>query len=119
MTAACWLKEEADEPWYLYIVTPLVRKGGSTRAAYRQLDRALGELPDAFGIGPLAIKVVGPTEPLARDLLQLYQRTPALRAYPSHWGKHILGPVSFVDTFLYPPPAAAVNGESKATTPSP
>src|SRR5262249_48273782 len=68
---------------YLYITSPFVERRGA-REAYLILAEVRRELDaqvhDPFEqLDPFAMKILGPTHPLAREVLELYQRFPADR----------------------------------------
>src|SRR5713101_8290097 len=68
--AAGWVKESDSGDWYFYLTTPLVRKGGATRPAYRRVNAVIRKMQEeGFGMDPFAIKVIGPHDPIARDMV--------------------------------------------------
>ena len=60
VVAAFWGRREANDPWYLYIVTPAV-DGVDPRPTYRVLDRVLAELTAAGleSIDWMTVQLVG------------------------------------------------------------
>lgn len=77
---ALWTQAEGDGQPYLYIVTPNVETEGPIEANLR-LGRTLREFQrgiiDPFQLlDPYAIKLIGPYDPLAREVLELYKRSP-------------------------------------------
>jgi hypothetical protein len=82
VAAAFWLKTSEDGKWHFYIVSPVVELKGPVKA-YRELHPLLRAMPQPFWIDPLAIKLLGPNNPIARDVLAVYGRAPTARASPS------------------------------------
>lgn len=85
VAAAAWLKEADSGLWYLYVVTPLVGKDGATMEAYRQVLRVLRASPQPSWIDSMEIKAIGPTHPLARELLDVSGRFPGTNGGPMRW----------------------------------
>ncbi len=100
--AACWMKESDGGLWYLYLVTPLVEEGGSTRPAYHCVNAVIRAMPQPLRIDPFQKKVVGPSEPVGQAILDL-QRRYADRL-PVWYGEATLGGVSIDAAYVYPPP---------------
>src|SRR6266567_8434008 len=70
VTAAAWVKESESGDWYLYLATPLVGADGATKAAYRRVNAVIREMEkEGFGMDPFEKKVIGPHDPIARDML--------------------------------------------------
>jgi hypothetical protein len=104
--AAFWLKASEDDKWYFYIVSPVVDTEGLAQA-YRRLHPLVRAMPQPFWIDPLEIKLIGPSNPIAQDVLAIHSRAPGLRASPIRWGGKKLGNVSIEGAYLYPRPAVA------------
>ena len=107
LAAALWLKDTENSRWYFYVVTPAYDTEGSF-AAYGRLDTAMGPL-ELNWIDPLEIRVIGPTNPIARDVLAIYASAPAGKVNPTRWGGTRLGNMSVDGVYLYPLPAVANN----------
>src|SRR5438445_9364789 len=70
VTAAAWVKESESGDWYLYLATPLVGEGGGKRAAYHRVNEVIREMQEeGFAMDPFAKKVIGPNDPIAKDLV--------------------------------------------------
>src|SRR5260370_42378433 len=70
VTAAAWVKESESGDWYLYLATPLVSEGGRKGPAYRRVNTVIREMEkEGFGMDPFEKKVVGPHDPIARDMV--------------------------------------------------
>ncbi len=106
VAAAFWIKNTEDGRWRYYVVSPVVDTAGVIQA-YRQLQPVIRAMPQPFGISPLEVTVIGPSDPIARDVLAAIQRTPGPRSSPIRWGGIYLGNVSVEGAYLYPVPAAA------------
>jgi hypothetical protein len=73
--------------------------------AYRQLHPLVWARPQPCWINPLAIKLIGPNDPIAKDVLAIHKRWPGPLACPISWGGILLGNVSIEGAYLYPLPA--------------
>jgi hypothetical protein len=104
MTTAFWLRASEDNKWYFYIVSPVVDREGLAKA-YRQLHPLVRAMPQPFWIDPLEIKLIGPNNPIARDVLAIHNCAAGPQVCPIRWGGRILGNVSVEGAYLYPLPA--------------
>lgn len=105
-TAAFWIKPLEDDRWYFYIVSPLVESEGLVKA-YRRLHPVIRQMPQPFRIDPLEVKLIGPSNPLARDALMAQERTPTPKGSPIRWNGNVLGNVAVEGAYLYPLVTAA------------
>lgn len=101
VSAAFWLQASENNKWYFYIVSPAVDTEGPVKA-YRQLHPLVRAMPQPFWIDPLEIKLIGPNNPIAQDVLSALRRTAPPRACPIRWGGKYLGNVSVEEAYLYP-----------------
>jgi hypothetical protein len=104
VTAAFWIKAAEDGEWYFYIVSPAVDVEGLAQA-YRRLHPLIRRMPQPFWIDPLEVKLIGPENPIAREILAILGRTPGPKGWPIHWGGKKLGNVSIDGAYLYLLPA--------------
>jgi hypothetical protein len=105
VAAALWIQAVDDEEWRFYIISPDVEKDGLT-AAYGKLHTAIRKMQPTW-IDPLEVRLLGPSDPIAQDVLAVYRRLPPPRAAGTWWsGKH-LGGMSIEGAYLYPLPANA------------
>jgi hypothetical protein len=105
VTAALWIQAIDDGEWRFYLISPVVETVGLT-AAYGKLHTAIRAMPPSR-IDPLEVRLLGPSDPVARDVLAIYQCFPQSRGYATWWqGKH-LGGVNIEGAYLYPLPANA------------
>jgi hypothetical protein len=104
-TAAAWVNESESGWWFLYLATPLVRKDGATTPAYGRLLEVIGEMEkEGFELDPFEIKVIGPHDPIARDIVAHRGR---LGALGSRWFRGArLGELAVEVAYLYPPTAS-------------
>lgn len=100
VTAAFWLKPSENGKWYFYIVSPVVETEGIIMA-YRRLHPLFQLIPPSFGIRPTGIKLIGPSNPIARDVLDIYTRTPGPGGFPIRWRGTYLGNMSIDGAYLY------------------
>ncbi|HEX4142161.1 MAG TPA: hypothetical protein VHY91_01315 [Pirellulales bacterium] len=105
VAAAFWLKASEDCKWNFYIVSPIVDSEGLTKA-YRQLHPLVRRMPEPFRIDPLEIKLIGPINPIARDVAAILGRFSGTSQSPILWGGKQLGSMSIEDAYLYPLPTA-------------
>ena len=101
---AFWAKETDGGIWFFYLITPLVTEAGGTRAVYFRINAVMDQMPEPLWISPLKIKVVGPTDPRARDVLNMLRRAGGARVSPIRWSATRLGDISVEDVYLYPLP---------------
>jgi hypothetical protein len=106
VTAAFWLKAVEDGQWYFYIVSP-VAESERLNDAYRRLYTLIRAMPQRDWIDPLEIKLIGPSHPIARDVLAIYNRSAGPKKCPIHWGGNVLGNVNVEGAYLYPLGATA------------
>jgi len=93
VTAAFWLKASEDGKWYFYIVSPVVDVGGLAKA-YKLLHPLVRARPQPISIDPLEIKLIGPSNPIARDVLSIHGRVGSQHVSPIPWGGKKLGNMS-------------------------
>ena len=85
VVAAFWLKPSVDGKWYFYVVSPVVDAEGLIKA-YRRLHPLVRARPQPSWIDPLKIKLIGPSNPIARGMLAIPGRAPGPRVGPLRWG---------------------------------
>jgi hypothetical protein len=104
VNAAGWVKESENGDWYLYLATPLVGEDGARRPAYRGVNTVIRKMEEeGFGMDPFAIKVIGPHDPIARDMAAHREARPA--GPPRRFRGNRLGELAFEEAYIYPPPA--------------
>src|SRR5262249_44157866 len=101
-----WLKASEDGRWRFYLVSPVVDAEGLPKA-YRRLHTLVRQMPGPFWIDPLEIKLIGPDNPIAKDVLAIHTRAPGPRVSPIRWSGRSLGNITIEGAYLYPLPAAA------------
>lgn len=110
---AAWAQIEGDEKPHLYVITPNVEKEGPIEANLR-LGKALREyqsgVTDPFRqLDPFAIKLIGPSNPIAREILDWYQFCPDEQDTLYHGSRlapSLLEPAFFYPAKLFSAPAA-------------
>jgi hypothetical protein len=100
--AAAWVKESDGGFWYLYLVTPLVGKGGATTPAYRRINAVMRASPEPLLADPFQKKVFGPSESVGRALVDFQRRYPG--RLPRWYDGTSLGGVAIEAAYVYPPP---------------
>ena len=100
VTAAAWVQEDVDYPWYLYIASMEMDKDGA--AATRKFSEIRGRMEELY-IDTFGVRLIEATDNYAKDILEFYQRHPT-HTYlkyrlPNLRGRHI------PDAYVYPPAA--------------
>lgn len=97
--AAFWVKTGDEGYWFLYVATELFDRVGPA-AAYRAVHASLQKLGET-GVASSEIKVVSPTNPIAKDVLAIVARHPG-RLAPRFSG-NTLGSMAVEQVYIYPP----------------
>jgi hypothetical protein len=100
VTAGFWLKKAEDGQWYFYIASPAA-ESERLSVGYGRLFTLIREMPPPHWIDPLEVRLIGPSSPLARDVLGILNRAPNPTGGPIRWGGTVLGNVSIEDAYLY------------------
>jgi hypothetical protein len=99
--AAWWMRETEDAGRYLLVALDgLTVENGDQ--AYDEVLRITKEMKDHY-IDPFDVKLVNPDDPAARAILDHYRRYPG--RVPSSFNGSVLGRLSVVEVYVYPPPA--------------
>ena len=102
VSVAGWLKESDSGDWYLYLATPLVGAGGAKRQAYHRVNAVMrGMEEDGLWVDPFEIKVIGPHDPTAKDMIAYRDGRPART--PTWFRGSRLGELAAEGAYLYPP----------------
>ena len=110
--AAFWVKTAEEGIWFLYIVTDLVDREGPA-AAYRAVEASMQKLGESW-VSSSEIKVVGPGNPVARDLLATMARHPG--RFSTRFGGKTLGSMAVEQIYIYPPQAFTTAQANPMTT---
>jgi hypothetical protein len=103
VTAAAWVKESESGDWYLYLATPLVSEGGGKRPAYHRVNAVIREmLKEGFGMDPYEKKVIGPHDPIAKDIVAHRSGRPGGPPTPFRGSR--LGDLAIEEAYIYPRP---------------
>lgn len=100
--AAGWVKDVEKSNWHLYMASDAF-DGETLRPAYAEVMKLAAELPGPE-FDPFLVNLVPTRDPIARDLLGLYQEYPGLTA--THLGATYFGGRVVDGVYVYPPPAA-------------
>jgi hypothetical protein len=106
VTAAFWLKAAEDGLWYFYIVSP-VAESEPLNHAYGRLHTLIRHMPQPLWVDPIEIRLIGPSNPIAKDVLAIHNRALGPRGRAIRWDGFQLGNVSTEGAYLYPLPAKA------------
>ncbi len=102
VTAAGWVKESESGDWYLYLATPLVAEDGGKRSAYHRVNTVVRKMEEeGFGMDPFEKKVIGPHDPIARDMVANREASPA--GPPTRFRGSRLGELAVDEAHIYPP----------------
>jgi hypothetical protein len=102
VTAAFWVHASENYRWYFYIVAPAVDSEGIAKA-YEQLQAVIRQMPPPFGIGLLGVRLIGPSNPIARNVLGRYREASHLRGRPFRLRNGYLG-MATEEAYFYPLP---------------
>ncbi len=100
VTAACWIKTDDDEQWYLYVASPIVDDQGPV-AAYRRVHSIIRQMPGGFWIDPFEVRLLGANDPVAQAVLESDEKHPARIA--TRYKRPTLGGISIEAAYIYPP----------------
>jgi hypothetical protein len=104
VTAAAWVKESDTGDWYLYLATPLVSEERGKREAYGRVNAVLRKMEEeGFRRDPFDKKVIGPHDPIAKDMIAHRKTRPG--GPPTPFRGIRLGELYVDEAYIYPPPA--------------
>jgi hypothetical protein len=99
VTAAFWVKTAEEGQWTLYIATEAVDRDGPAKA-YNSIYASWEKLSDPW-VSMSEIKLVGPENPITKDVLEILARHPG--RLPVRFGGRSLGNLSVGEAYIYPP----------------
>ena len=103
VTAAAWVKETESGDWYLYLATPLVTEDGGKRPAYHRVNAVILEMQrEGFAMDPIEKKVIGPHDPIAKDIVA--NRSSGPTGPPTPFRGSRLGDLAVDEAYIYPRP---------------
>lgn len=97
-TAALWVKTSDEGRWFLYVVSKAFVERGAA-AAYRDAYGILREMQPSW-LSFSEIKLVGPDNPLARDVVALRDRHTG--RMPTRYRGTALGNLIIEEAYIYP-----------------
>jgi hypothetical protein len=103
MLGALWAKTEDDGQAYLYIVSPAADRGGfeASKRLFQSLRKLEKTWTDPFRrLDPFAIKLIGPSNRFAQDVIDFYHRWPD--STPAWRGAAPLGSEYVEGAYIYP-----------------
>jgi hypothetical protein len=98
--AAAWVKPSEEDRWLLYLVSKEVEERGLS-ATYRAVHPVLGKM-HAPWISLSDLKLVGPANPIAVDILEINRKYPGRS--PTRTRRPQLGGMSIEEAYVYPTP---------------
>jgi hypothetical protein len=96
--AAFWVKTAEEGLWFLYVASDIVDNAGPA-SAYRAVHASLRKLDDPW-LASSEIKVVSPSNPIAKDVLKIMARFPGRSAM--RYGGNTLGSMAIDQVYIYP-----------------
>jgi hypothetical protein len=100
VSAAAWVKPSEEDRWLLYLVSKEVDDRGLS-AAYRAVHPVLGKI-HAPWVSLADLKLVGPTNPVAADILEINRKYPGRS--PTRTRRAQLGGMPIDEAYVYPTP---------------
>jgi hypothetical protein len=101
VAAACWAMTPDDGQWYLYLVSPAVDAKGPL-SAYGRILSVVRELEEpTFGVEPMQVKLIGPSEPLGRGLVEFNEQSGTKKPTRHPGGR--IGDATVEAAYIYPP----------------
>ncbi len=94
--AAFWAKSAEEEHWFLYVVAEIYAREGPA-VAYRAVEESLRKL-GTTAVSGSEIKLIGPNNPIAKDVLAIMARRPGRLAT----GSTTLGSLDVEQAIIYP-----------------
>lgn len=107
VAAAFWLKPSESEKWLFYVISPVADADG-TAEAYRRMSGPVRTMPQPYSIHPIEIRVLGTSDPLGKEVLEIHRRSSKVGLSPLSWRGSWLGNMSIDGAYLYPLPTANV-----------
>ena len=96
--AAFWVRTDEEGHWFLYVASELYDREGPL-AAYRAVRESLEKLGETW-ISRSEIKVVGPNNPIAKDVLAVMARHSG--RLPTRLSDKTLGGMAVEQAYIYP-----------------
>jgi len=97
--AACWLREDEGGERYLYVALDGLTVPKAD-LAYGEVIRIAGAMKDHY-IDPFRVKLIGPTHPIAKAVLDIYRRFPG--RIPTRFDGPVAGGMAVAEVYIYPP----------------
>ena len=107
VSAAFWLMPTDEGEWRYYVISPVVDAHDSG-VAYARMRGPVRAMPQPYSIDPMRIRVIGTTDPLAKDVLDILHNRTAIGLSPLSWRGSWLGNMSIDGAYLYPLPTVNV-----------
>ncbi len=102
VSAAAWVKPTEEDRWLLYLVVKEVDERGHS-AAFRAIHPVFVKFKlRAPWVSLLELKLVGPTDPVAADIMEINRKYPGRG--PTRTRRPQLGGMSVDEAYVYPTP---------------
>jgi hypothetical protein len=108
ITAAFWIRSIEDSLWYFYVVSPIA-ESEPLNHAYARVMTLVRQMPGPHWIDPLEIRLIGPSNPIAKSVLAIHERHPGPNTHGINWHGKDLCNERIEGAFLYPLPVMATN----------
>ena len=97
VAGACWVTPTEDGERYLYVVVKNLTED-TVDAAYGEVLRIAIQLKDQQYFDPFRVRIIGPDDPIARALLEIYQRCSG----PTRYDGRVFGGQAVAEVYVYP-----------------
>jgi len=98
VTAACWARTSEEDRWFFYIATKAIEEKGLA-AAYGDAYGVLLAMDNPW-ISVSEVKLIPPTNPMVRDLLDIQRRS--VSRMPMHTRRSHLGSLGIEEAYIFP-----------------
>jgi hypothetical protein len=95
--AAFWLYTSEADQWFLYLVSDVVDRVGTTEA-YKIVYRSMRQLTDLW-INPFEVKLIGPDDPIAKAVMEM--RANMRAPLPTRVRGSKLGEIYIENAYIY------------------
>jgi hypothetical protein len=101
VAAAFWLKAWDGDQWHFYVVSPLAEREPFNEA-FAKLFMLIRGISKPLLIDPLEVRLIGPTDPMAKDVVAIQTDAAGGESKPRRWSGGRLGNRYVDEAYLYP-----------------
>ena len=99
VTAAFWLENAENGQWYFYIISTV--KDEDYGGSYGRLRPLMRQMPRPYWIDPHEIRLLGTSDRMAKDVLEIYENSARTGLHPQLWRGSVLGGMAVDATYFY------------------